>query len=85
MEFDSKQYAKYTENDLVKLSERVVELMEILKLGSENISNYELEHSVEQAEEATEELLEGLRILAEHYELFNEACQEDDKKWEENV
>ncbi|QYI86615.1 hypothetical protein [Enterococcus phage SSsP-1] len=85
MEFDSKQYAKYTESDLVKLSERVVELMEILKLGSENISNYELENSVEQAEEATEELLEGLRILAEHYELFNEECQEDDKKWEENV
>lgn len=85
MEFDSKQYAKYTESDLVKLSERVVELMEILKLGSDNISNYELEHSVEQSEEATEELLEGLRILAEHYELFNETCQEDDKKWEENV
>lgn len=85
MEFDSKQYAKYTESDLEKLSERVVELMEILKLGSGNISNYELEHSVEQAEETVEELLEGLRILAEHYGLFNEECQEEDKKWEEDV
>ena len=37
MEFDSKQYAKYTESDLEKLSECVVELMEILKLGSGNI------------------------------------------------
>ena len=59
--------------------------MEILKLGSGNISNYELEHSVEQAEETVEELLEGLRILAEHYGLFNEECQEEDKKWEEDV
>lgn len=31
MEFDSKQYAKYTESDLEKLSERVEELEEIIE------------------------------------------------------